>query len=312
MRPSHRPSVSMRTVVIVWAVSWSLWGRWCGRGDADESSPEVPLRCVVLRDGRIVWARVSREGAYYRLQRATGDVLLPQEAVRCVADSLELAYQFQREALEEPTADALLRLAAWCYAQGLDEAARRDIDAALRLDPASEKARELLQLLAQESQAAPVNRSKQKSVAPGLPIEPDTPRKPIGDLSQAAAQQFTAHVQPLLLRTCARTGCHAMHTPQAFRLRPVAYDTPSSPKITEHNLQQVLRWIDVQQPQHSPLLSRLEPHGQTRKPWFLGPVGDKQRQTIQQWVFQVARERSRTHSPAPQISSETVLHRADE
>ncbi|GEM_PF-3662796 len=107
-------------------------------------------------------------------------------------------------------------------------------------------------------------------------------------LPEGSVLRFTQTVQPILLHYCGTAACHGGNRSGEFRLIRVLGDRPPSRLITQQNLQSVLKWIDWQQPEESPLLKvPLEAHGGMRTPVFPSPAAT-QYQELVRWVLQLS------------------------
>jgi len=98
--------------------------------------------------------------------------------------------------------------------------------------------------------------------------------------------KFTTQVQPLLLRSCARVGCHAgvRGGPSRFMLTVAPRPTRV---ITQRNLRAALSLIRPEDPLSSPLLSYATlPHGGSVDPPLLPTQQDAYR-TLRNWILDV-------------------------
>src|SRR5581483_3985835 len=125
---------------------------------------------------------------------------------------------------------------------------------ALRRDPASETARKLLArvedtLLTKPPPPKPLQKSTDGLVTPEV--------EALGGFSRPTAAQFTASVQPLLINKCGNPRCHGANAENGFRLVPVRLEGHGNRHGTEQNLATVLKYINVHEPQDSPLLERM-------------------------------------------------------
>jgi hypothetical protein len=243
---------------------------------------------VVFVDGRVLTGLVTRQAGGYLVERDNGRIAVSAEQVRCVAPTLVEAYRLQREALVDPSAADLVKLAEWCMAYRLHDEARDELQRALRRDPHNETVRRMLSRV-EEFLLTPTPPTVPPPNADGA-IVPDV--ESLGGLSRPVAALYTARIQPLLINSCGKANCHGAATRSEFRLVPVRHDSRNHRKATEQNLAQVLSWIDVAEPQRSPLLNALEgPHGGASSPVFSGSAALAQQRLLRTWVQDVVRER---------------------
>lgn len=134
-------------------------------------------------------------------------------------------------------------------------------------------------LLARSSSAVEPNVTGTDSPS-GLAISATTPEN---------MSYFTRRVQPILFNSCAGSGCHSAdsRTTSFVLTRPVGAHM-QTPALTRQNLLQVLAAIDMEAPEHSPLLIKaIQAHGGARRPPLAGPHAAAYR-ILDEWVKTVA------------------------
>jgi hypothetical protein len=256
---------------------------------AEEPPRPAERRLVVMKDGRILEGVVTRQAAGYYVEKANGRILAPYDDVKCVARNLVDAYHQQREALLDPTAADLIRLADWCITYRLYDEARDELRRALRRDPEHETARRMLSRLEDTLMAKPPSVETPMIVANGL-VVPEV--EALGGLSRPTAARFTERIQPLLMNKCGGTSCHGSAAQNEFRLTPIRLESRNHRRTSEQNLAQVLKFVDIANPQHSPLLEKPRgAHGGATLAMFSGAQGAEQQKLLRSWVETVSQER---------------------
>jgi hypothetical protein len=266
---------------------------------ADEPPRPADRRLVVMNDGRILEGVVTRQAAGYYVERSNGRILAPFDDVRCVARNLTDAYRQQREAMLDPTAADLVKLADWCITYRLYEEARDELRRALRRDPEHEIARRMLTRMDEMLFTRPPPLETPLIVAHGL-VVPQV--EALGGFSRPTAARFTERIQPLLMNKCGGASCHGNAAQNEFRLTPVRLETRNHRRASEQNLAQVLKFVDIAQPQHSPLLEKPRgAHGGSAFALFSGTAGAEQQKLLRNWVETVAQERRAEDEKLAQI-----------
>jgi hypothetical protein len=273
---------------------------WCALGTAvlavaalalRAAEPPRPadLRLVVMTDGRILEGSVTRQATGYYIEKSSGRILVPFEQVRCIAKDLIDGYRQQREAMLEPTAADLIHLADWCITYRLYDEARDELKRALRRDPENDTARRMLARLEETLLSKPPALKPPLLVSDGL-VVPEV--EALGGLSRPLAARFTERVQPLLMNKCGGATCHGAASQNEFRLTAVRLQTRNHRRVTEQNLAQVLKFIDVAKPLQSPLLEQTRgAHGGAAFAVFSGAQGTEQQKLLRGWIESVAKER---------------------
>ena len=243
-----------------------------------DSNAEQTTGCVVLGDGRVFQGQVTELATAYRVQAQNGAVVLPFAQVRTVAPTLEQAYQQLRESYERPSASDHLDLGLWCQQNQLFAEASAEAQAALALEPGR---REALSLL------------KKAETALGHTEVPQTPNAPImvprpgqgGAVVTTATQvEFSRHIQRLALNKCGNGSCHGASALSPFKIQQgVRADT---------NLTEMLKYIDPENPEQSPLLVKARTADGPHNNLFRGANGAEQYARLMAWVVQAAKDQS--------------------
>ena len=261
---------------------------------ADDS--ELKERVVLMSSGRVLTGFASRNAGGWLVEQSNGRVQIPLDDVGFVADSLVDAYRQQRDSVVEPTPATHMALAQWCISYRLHGEARDELRKCLKLDPEHSAARKLLRRLDDILDPASV-KSAPKDVVPRRTADgflvPDA--ESLGGLSNETAAMFIQRVQPLLVNKCGNASCHGTTTPgqksEGFHLIPVRLGSNTHRLYAERNLAEVMRFIDVQEPEQSPLLGVPQGnHGGTAGV-FHGAGGSAQIKTLRAWIKVVVEER---------------------
>lgn len=267
--------------------------------DAQGPSPHSPMNSpgrksvgvLVLVDGKVLTGHCLPRPDGYDVEVAGGRLFVDSKRVRLIATDLEDAYQRMRAAHAELTPEVHMELAHWCLQNKLPENARREVLDALNLDPNRADARRLLEsIVAEESRTAgPGLPNSRLTEYPSLQQTRPVESRSLAGLSKSIAQDFTRHIQPLLMNKCANGGCHGGKSTSGFQL--VSAHRGTSPAIAEKNLAAVFNQIDLAQPASSPLLSGLDgTHGNLTAPLFRGRSGAQQMNVLRTWVKAAAND----------------------
>lgn len=245
-------------------------------------------RVLILRNEYTIEGDIERVGDQYCIRGKVGETRLPAERVLALVASLPDAYVYLRGRANLGDPDERLRLAKWCWNNGLKQQALTELQAAADLRPTHAETR---RLLAYWQQAPAKGSSPQRagsvgdgrisvanaSFSSGKPA--DAP--PI-EVTTESLGLFATRVQPILMNTCAR--CHATGHGGNFHLTQVFEDNINNRRTLERNLAAVLAEVDVNQPETSRLLLKaVSDHAHTGQ----APLRDRQSapyRTLENWV----------------------------
>jgi hypothetical protein len=283
----------------------------------DEAAPQVrdheqPERLLVLNSGRVVKGRLVPRVDGYDLTVPNGRMFVASAQVRFPADNLQDAYSKMRDTLPNLTPQTHLELAQWCVAQGLNSEARRELLDALHLDPEREDIKRQLRAVISRIEGGPSEgRVKQqsensaaRSASPPDAVVIET--RSLAGFSKPVAEQFVRQIQPILSSRCATAGCHSV-SQNPFQLVSTrnGQTFKSTPFIAERNLAAVLKQINRNSPDESPLLNALAGnHGGRSTPILRGRDGRRQMDVLTSWVIEAAGELN------PGLSSPVTLQMA--
>lgn len=252
---------------------------------------------AVLNDGRVYQGAVQEVPGGYRVHYPGGSSILPFNQISVTSATLVGAYEAFRNNIRTPNADAHLRLAEWCLANGLYAQADIEVQAALQLEPVRSDAQAILR------QVDAILRPEIKPAAPVVKVTPP-PRAAItvaaftspedrnnAGLTRETQLNYMRKVQPLIINKCGNAGCHGPNVENQLRLKNARSDSPGLRLATEHNLSMLFSMIDYQQPQRSPLLTKPLESTSVHRNLFLGTRQQSQFEILDNWVRQVAQER---------------------
>ena len=253
------------------------------------ASKEPLQRVLVLRDGGVLTGQISQSADRYVVVSNGAEISVPAANVAFVSRTLDEAYEHQRRAMQQPTAEAHLNLADWCLRCRLYPQAAQELLAARGLEPRHPKLALLERRLAVIGRPSP-QRSTAVVAADSQPVptnESDERRTLTEELPAGAVERFTRKVQPLLVNNCTTAGCHRAGGPQSFELDRALLHGMSNRRSTTHNLAAVLEIVDRERPQESQLLTiPRRDHGGMNRPIF-GPRQSQQFQQLVEWVAMV-------------------------
>ena len=258
------------------------------RATPNDNSPGI----LVLADGKVMNGRFLPRPDGYEVEVQGGRMFIESERVRFIARNFEDAHQRMRSSFTELTPQSHMELARWCLTNKREDLARREVLDALHKDPNRIDAQRLLQSLVKQNEGAPKSPGGSGLTEfPSLasPSGPVPEARSLAGLSRSVAQDFTRHVQPILMNKCSNAGCHGTRSISSFQLTPSNRGTSVS--IAERNLAAVMKQIDLTRPSSSPLLTTLEGnHANSSTPIFRGRSGAVQMKTLRDWVGAVSND----------------------
>ena len=243
------------------------------------ASPETKtMGCVVLGDGRVFQGEVVELAAAYHVRTKNAAVVLPFAQVRTVAPTLPEAYEQLRASYSQPTANDHLDLGRWCEQNKLFWEASTEAQSALSLEPNRKDALSLLK----RAETAMGN-----TALPETPVnEPLVPRPVLGVavVSSETQVEFSRRILPLVLNKCGNGACHGTSALSSFKLKQGVRP--------DQNLQSVLKYVDSENPESSPLLVRARTADGPHTGLFQGARGSEQYTRLMAWVLQAAQDQN--------------------
>lgn len=248
---------------------------------------------VVLRNGNILEGQVDRIGDSYRIATGTSEMRLTSRDVERVVPTLLDAYACKRIEVREDSAADHIVLAMWCIRHELWPQAGMELEEVRKIHPRHPDIAYLNRRIEVASSAA-MRATEMASLAKAETPAVDTSAKAaeLAQLEQLAAtlpegalQDFSRHIQPILVNGCAAGGCHSTEDARSFQLNRDLIRGVANRESTLKNLQAVWSIIDQETPEHSPLLMQpAVPHGGLPKAVFAGPR-QKVQDRMKEWVL---------------------------
>ena len=248
----------------------------------DPQEPGVTL----LKNGNVLEGTVKQEGGTVTISNGAGGVVqLPASDVLCWGKDRQALYRYRADHRSGSGVDDYLAEAQWCLRQGLLSTAAQELRAAYRVHPRDPRLpvmeRRLRQAADAQQKAASQSASTDDEASsddaapdPPAPSAPDTATDTATDTEQPIPRhlvnQYVTRVQPMLIVGCGQAACHGGSSAAAWQLTHLGSPVALSTRLTGNNLKATLRWVDLEQPEISPLLVRAtSPHGGLSDP----PVG---------------------------------------
>ncbi|MCH2114314.1 MAG: hypothetical protein MK171_05310 [Pirellulales bacterium] len=285
-----------RKLMLLAAVAVSNLLTPTARAEPSDQGGSVP-DVVVLKNGNLLRGKVLRLDDHYRVEVPGGELLVRIEQVEMICQSLEEVYQKRRASRVVSSADTHLELARWCMRFELHAHAGRELDDARAIDPDHQRIpfmerqlAQLIKLAARAQRLAAVPAKANASQEWEGEVEPAPAET--GDLEKApkwARALFVRQVQPVLVQSCATSGCHQPEASDGlYPLDRLAVEGAGHPEVTLRNLSATLSQIDWETPEQSRLLQQaLSAHGGADgKQWRTLPP--HKLALLQMWVEQMA------------------------
>jgi hypothetical protein len=228
-------------------------------------APEDGL--LILQNGEVIRGKITHSGNRYYVALPNGELRIRAEDVAIRCRDLEDGYQQKLAALKGNRADEHLDLAQWCLTHQLYEEAETEIRHAATLDDRHPRIR----LLARRLELARTEPAQPAPAAGAPAVEEDLAEldRLAKETPTAVMRGFTTQVQPLLLNSCATTGCHGIGAKSEFTLARLRGHGERSRRQTLRNLLAVLGQIDAKNAQESALLTKpIDVHGGGKTPVF--------------------------------------------
>lgn len=250
----------------------------------------------MLHNGALFEGAVERSPEGVSVEGNGSLIRLRNTEVAFVGGSSVEAYEWKRAQVGQGglTVEDHLALADWALQNRLLPQAARELLDARQLAPASRRL-ELLERRLDEAirpktphsspaQPNPAATDDDPQPAPTEAVaeKPNRPALPAG-----ALEQFTRRIQPVLLNSCATSGCHGAKPAGGFELDLAPLRGYGDLRSTERNLHAALDLIDVQMPQQSKLLTTaVGPHAGTTP--VTGARREEMLQRLAVWIESIA------------------------
>ena len=255
---------------------------------------------LVLRNGNILRGKIQQQGKHYHVHLPNGQLRVRENQVELSCQNLQEAYQHRRATRGGTTADSHLALAAWCLRHDLFDQAESEIQEAAEIDSGHRRLgllRRQLKISRQLAAREQQSREQQSPVTETGPTAKSAPLDP-ASLDKAppwARALFVRQIQPLVVNSCAASGCHQSGTESNYQLNRLAVDGAGHPEATLRNLAATLQQIDWQAAEQSDLLRLAKKaHGGSDASVPLPP---HKLQVLHGWVEQLAEAHHKSMQP---------------
>ena len=262
-------------------------------------------RVLLLKNGQVLAGRITWSGDHYFVDRDGLQMGVRSGEVLATAADMDDAYRWQRARLARDDLEGHQTLAQWCLRHDLLGYAATELADCEALQPSHARTALLMRQL--QSAVRTVENAKARRAPSEGPTDAgmaqthsppdDLPRDAVpransgakaadvsATLSNESLETFVTTIQPLLINQCAAGGCHGGATKAELKFQ--RFDPRRSPSrvYTERNLAAVLKHIDHDTPEASPLVVvPSQPHGGMATPVFSGRTLG-QRAELVAWV----------------------------
>ena len=240
---------------------------------------------LLLNNGHLIEGTITAAGDRYDVVQEDQETRVKRSDVAVVCRNAQECYLHKRRLIEQDRAQDHLELAEWCLRIGLLESAEREIDDAKAIDATHPK----ILLVQRRAKLARENPIVAEPVVGGDKIlSGEHLDRMARNLPPGSMQMYTDTIQPLLLNSCTKGGCHSPQSKSELRLERISISKTSGRRPTQRNLQAVLAMVDRARPEESKLLQApIRPHGAGNVPIFTDREQSQYKQLVQ-WVYLVA------------------------
>jgi len=210
---------------------------------------------------------------------------VPVDQVELFCHNLDEAYQQRRRLRTGSTADSHLELAHWCLRHSLYEYAARELHDARAIDSGHRKLAMLERWLQLAQQHHTPTQEKQEEAVPQTQEE----TKPVRHVPLRARATFVRQIQPMLVKSCAATGCH--RSGSSYQLNRLAVDGAGHPQATLGNLASTVKQVDWQLPSESALLDFAKKTHGSGEHGLSKPLKPHQLEMLRSWLHQLSQPR---------------------
>jgi len=252
---------------------------------ADEVTLAPQHGILLLNNGHLIEGTVTAAGDRYDVIQSDQETRIKRSDVAVVCRTRQECYLHKRSLIEQDRAQDHLDLAEWCLRIGLLEPADQEIADAKAIDAAHPKIR----LLERRAKLTRENPATLEPLTTGdKALSGEHLDRMARNLPPGSMQMYTDTIQPLLLNSCTKGGCHSPQSKSELRLERISISKTSGRRPTQRNLQAVLAMVDRAKPEESKLLQApIRPHGAGNVPIFTDREQSQYKQLVQ-WVYLVA------------------------
>lgn len=265
---------------------------------AAELVPAVPqLGLLVLANGSVIAGTVVLDGEYYGVVLEKGKLQIRVDQVDFFCETMAEAYTRRkaRRIGQSPTADAHLEMAQWCLQHELFEFAMAEVAEVRTIDPQHRLLPLVERRLAQTKDLASRQATPAKAGSPFTDdrLQPavaseEQEQTGFGEIPLWARTEFIKRIQPMMVHSCANSGCHLPNSPQEMRVDRNALNGVGNPDLIHRNLAAVIAAVDLANPEASRLLTQgATAHG-TPGAEQSRPLTPHQLEIVRAWVTQLA------------------------
>jgi len=243
---------------------------------------------VLLVNGNVIEGKAVVIGPHVVVDRGNGNELkLDSRQVAYIAPTVRELYEFRTGKRQLLDVSSHQDDARWCLRHGLYPEMEISLRAADDLDPSHPETlrlRRKLQALIVggdvTADAAGIDPSAFGEGVKGSVRVVEDPKSPVKEhqhdtsedelaalnLPQETVAYYSSRIQPLLINRCGNNGCHRGPSESGFELSHMGTHVRPAARLTRSNLVSVLKWIDRDKPDESPLLRYAgEAHGGRRE-----------------------------------------------
>ncbi len=246
-----------------------------------------PVQVVLLRNGEMLRGRTTSDSETCWIYPTEGGrIALPNHQIAKVAADTHQVYRYLASQIAPGDTVARERLVQWCLRHNELDLAELELRQLAQLSRRDEEIQSLRRRLASKRETVNAPPPSVQPVARTRKVE-KRDLTPVANVSPEALAVFTRQIQPLLGNSCATSRCHGRATTTQFKVIRPSRGFHTTKRMTQENLENVLRQLDMVTPGNSPLLHLAKtPHGGASEP--LGLYGTPKYDRLQAWVVSVA------------------------
>ncbi len=236
---------------------------------------------LLLENGEMLTGLLEADAESFHVRTADGGrMVVPRRKVVLVARDEQAAHTHLSRRVSDHDVTALVRLIEWCLEHRLLDAADGECHRLSRVAPRHPELPSLTARL--RFLTAGPDESPRTAPLPSPRRIVDEAAGP--DIPAAAVADFTRRIQPLLMNSCATATCHGRAAENAFVLSQPLRGLHFTKRLTDRNLQSVLRQISFVTAEASPLLRMAESAHADLTAAPLPDQAAEQRDSLRAWI----------------------------